>query len=122
LKAQTLSLIVMTIIITFAAMYYASRSEPEQPDAVHSVSAPAPAAKTDSKIGSVAGLLVGLEQRLADNPDDAKGWLLLAKSYNHLGQNEKASSAYARAAELGQTDEEFELKLVQESLTKESGQ
>lgn len=122
LKAQTLSLIVVTIIIIFAATYYAARPQPELLDAAHIASTAPTVAVDNGKIGSVAGLLVGLEERLLENPDDAKGWLLLAKSYNHLGQNEKASTAYARAAELGQTDEEFELKLVQEAVTKDSWQ
>jgi hypothetical protein len=64
------------------------------------------AAKTDG-IGSVSSLLTGLEERLNDSPEDAKGWLLLAKTYQHLGQDDDAKSAYEKAAALGQTDTTF---------------
>jgi hypothetical protein len=55
-------------------------------------------------LASVESLLAGLRDRLEENPDDAKGWLLLAKSYQHLGQDDEARSAYDKAAALGQTD------------------
>jgi cytochrome c-type biogenesis protein CcmH len=53
------------------------------------------------KLESVDRLLAGLEERLRENPDDGKGWLLLAKSYDHVGHKEKSLAAYARARELG---------------------
>lgn len=62
--------------------------------------------QTDA-VAPVGSLLAGLEERLTENPDDAKGWLLLAKSYQHLGQTDKARSAYEQATALGQTDAAF---------------
>lgn len=59
---------------------------------------------TPDKIGSVASMLEGLESRLAENPSDAKGWLLLARSYEHLSQTEEAIAAYAKAVDLGEFD------------------
>jgi hypothetical protein len=64
------------------------------------------AAKTDG-IASVSSLLTGLEERLNNSPEDAKGWLLLAKTYQHLGRDDEAKSAYDKAAALGQTDTTF---------------
>jgi hypothetical protein len=58
-------------------------------------------------LDSVGNLIAGLRDRLEENPDDAKGWLLLAKSYQHLGQDDEARSAYDKAAALGQTDLAF---------------
>lgn len=46
----------------------------------------------------VGHLVAGLRARLAQNPDDRDGWLLLAKSYRHLGADDKARVALARAA------------------------
>ena len=63
------------------------------------------------KAGSVTSLLSGLEARLVENPDDAKGWLLLAKSYDHLGRNADARDAYDKAAALGMTDAALEARL-----------
>jgi hypothetical protein len=54
--------------------------------------------------GSVSSLIGGLAARLEDNPDDGKGWLLLARSYEHLNRPDDARAAYARAAALGETD------------------
>lgn len=41
-----------------------------------------------------------LAQRLQDHPEDADGWLLLARSYEHLGRAEAARAAYAQALAL----------------------
>lgn len=58
--------------------------------------------------GSISSLVDGLAARLEDNPDDGKGWLLLAKSYQHLHRYEAAQDAYAKAVALGVTDPSFE--------------
>lgn len=50
---------------------------------------------------SVEAMLARLEQRLEQEPGDAKGWELLGRSYDHLGRNDAAKKAYARALELG---------------------
>jgi cytochrome c-type biogenesis protein CcmH len=64
------------------------------------------------KSASVGSLVGGLEARLASNPEDAKGWILLARSHDHLGNEKEAWNAYSRARELGMTDETLELKLA----------
>lgn len=64
-----------------------------------------PRAATSQPVGSVASLVGGLEERLAQNPDDGKGWLLLAQSYRHLQRRDDALNAYAHAVRLGQFDE-----------------
>ena len=38
-----------------------------------------------------------LASRLAQNPDDAEGWMRLIRSYSVLGEPEKASDALGRA-------------------------
>ena len=67
---------------------------------------------SQDKTASVGVLIGGLEARLAANPDDAKGWILLARSHDHLGNNDRAWNAYSRARELGMADESLELKLA----------
>jgi len=71
----------------------------------------ATSADNRKKAASVSALLDGLEARLRDDPEDAKGWLLLAKSYDHLGRIGEAASAYAKAAALGLTDDTLEARL-----------
>ena len=41
-----------------------------------------------------------LAARLKENPDDAQGWAMLARSYQNFKRYKEASDAYARAAEL----------------------
>jgi cytochrome c-type biogenesis protein CcmH len=64
----------------------------------------------EKKAASVNELLAGLEQRLVENPDDAKGWLLLAKSYDHIGRPDDAAAAYDRARKLGLSDDVLEAR------------
>jgi hypothetical protein len=54
-----------------------------------------------SPIGTVDSLVGGLEAKLTANPNDAKGWALLAQSYSFIGDTEGAETAIARAVELG---------------------
>ncbi len=68
--------------------------------------------ESQHRSASVGDLIGGLKTRLADNPEDAKGWLLLARSHEHLGDNAEAWNAYSRARELGLTDNALELKLA----------
>lgn len=86
------------------------------PDAVSSLPSAMPSGRTIAnrqspvqagKINSVANLLEGLEQRLEREPDDAGGWLLLAKSYRHLDRIDDARVAYAKAEAMGQVDAAF---------------
>ena len=65
----------------------------------------------NNKVGSVTSLLSGLEARLAENPDDAKGWLLLAQSYDLLGRSADAKDAYEKASALGMTNADLEARL-----------
>ena len=70
-----------------------------------------PVANGGKKAASVDELLAGLEQRLQDDPGDAKGWLLIAKSYAHVGRHEDAVAAYDKAVELGLSDIVLEARL-----------
>lgn len=48
--------------------------------------------------------VANMAARLKDNPDDAKGWAMLARSYQNFKRYKEASDAYARAAELTAND------------------
>ncbi len=52
-------------------------------------------------LGSVDQMLVGLQKRLDTQPDDVKGWVLLAKSYHHIGRMHEAEQAAEKARSLG---------------------
>ena len=63
------------------------------------------------KASSIASLLAGLEQRLEKNPEDGKGWLLLAQSYEALGRLDEAASAYDKAVSRGLSNEALASRL-----------
>ncbi|MEM8815221.1 MAG: hypothetical protein AAGE85_05305 [Pseudomonadota bacterium] len=52
-------------------------------------------------VAPVGDMLEGLEARLEANPDDVKGWSLLAQSYAFTGRMQDANEALERAVELG---------------------
>ncbi|MGI9264689.1 MAG: TPR domain-containing protein [Gammaproteobacteria bacterium] len=49
---------------------------------------------------SMDDAIVGLEQRLAENPDDAAGWSMLGRSYVSLNQFDKAAQAFLQVVKL----------------------
>lgn len=61
-------------------------------------------AEPGEPVGSVASMVNGLAARLQGNPDDGKGWLLLAQSYRHLKRLPEAKAAYEKALALGEDD------------------
>jgi cytochrome c-type biogenesis protein CcmH len=52
----------------------------------------------------IAAMTDKLAQRLKDNPEDAEGWAMLGRSYNVLGRNPEALSAYEKALTLRGND------------------
>ncbi len=60
-----------------------------------------------SSVGSVASMVDGLAERLKQNPDDGKSWLLLARSYQHLKRLPEAKEAYRHAVAQGEHDAQF---------------
>lgn len=73
------------------------------------------AVKIGSSSASIASLTQDLSVSLQERPDDASGWLLLARSYQHLGRRDEAIVALNRARDLGKTDAAFELILLGEN-------
>ena len=52
-------------------------------------------------LAPVSEMVVGLQRRLEDQPNDVKGWKLLAQSYAYTGDMQNAQNAADRAIELG---------------------
>ena len=52
----------------------------------------------------IEDMLVKLVEKLKKNPDDAKGWVMLARSYKALGRLPEAAEAYSRASTLVDQD------------------
>jgi cytochrome c-type biogenesis protein CcmH len=58
---------------------------------------------SSASLAPVDQLLVGLEQRLEEQPDDVDGWILLSKSYFHLNRLKEAKAVFEKAKGLGYT-------------------
>ncbi|MBT5459680.1 MAG: c-type cytochrome biogenesis protein CcmI [Rhodospirillaceae bacterium] len=56
------------------------------------------------RMGMIRGMVAGLSERLKSNPDDLAGWQRLARSYDVLGEAEKARDAYGHIAKLRPDD------------------
>jgi cytochrome c-type biogenesis protein CcmH len=111
-----LPLLAVLAALLLAIGLYAAIGRPDVASSARLQQTPAsttqkPDTNEEKKAASVNALLAGLEQRLEDDPDDAKGWLLLAKSYDHLGQSQDAAAAYDRASALGVSDSDLEARL-----------
>jgi len=112
---------VAVLIAAFAALGWFSSASPVasmQASTTHATATSPQPAQGDRKAASVGALIGGLESRLAQDPEDAKGWLLLAKSHEHLGNISAARDAYARAKALGLEDLGLEAKLNDQWLAK----
>ncbi|MCK5933425.1 MAG: c-type cytochrome biogenesis protein CcmI [Fulvimarina manganoxydans] len=76
------------------------------PEPPRSQSAPGPTAEqmaaasgmnAGDRRAMIEGMVSQLASKLAQNPDDAEGWMRLIRSYSVLGEPKKASDALARA-------------------------
>lgn len=113
-KSSMLRVAAAVVVPTVALGLYAYLGTPNAVSRDHSPAnantvpsaGPATAATSagQKKVGSVASLLDGLRERVEKDPDDAGNWLLLARSYEHLGRTEEAASAFEQARRLGRTD------------------
>jgi cytochrome c-type biogenesis protein CcmH len=65
----------------------------------------------------VRGMVAKLAARLEAKPDDAQGWRMLGRSYNVLGEPEKAAEAFGRAAALLPDDPGAQLDYAAAQLT-----
>jgi cytochrome c-type biogenesis protein CcmH len=74
------------------------------PKALDPVQAKAPQAMTPEQI---EGMVARLAARLEANPDDPKGWLMLARSYKNLGRYGDAANAYGKAEKMVNEDPEL---------------
>jgi len=111
-NAKLSILVIVTVALAIAGLYLASKPLEQPPGDAP----PTTVSKSgQGNTGSVSSLVGGLEERLAREPDDGKGWLLLAKSYDHLGRSKDALRAYGKAAQLGVTDPEFEASPANDS-------
>lgn len=106
--------ILIALSVPAAALgLYALLGSPEH------IATPHATATSNPALGSVASMADGLRARLEKEPGDADGWILLARSYQHLGQQAEAVDAYEHAVALGKNDMTLESSLLGEALSSE---
>lgn len=87
--------VAVLLLLPLAAMAtYAVLGNPRGLDPATAVASPAQAQMTPEQIDEMVAKLAA---RMAANPDDLQGWLMLGRSYKALGRYDEAVKAYAKA-------------------------
>jgi len=91
--------VVVVIPLLASALYYTLGSKEIIPLLARAPSAPPPPAPADRTAGgqSVEQMIEKLAARLREQPDDAEGWTMLARSYRALERYPEAATAYQQA-------------------------
>ena len=90
------ALILLFALPLFAATGYAWLGQPQALDPIHTQ------ARLDPQ--EIEAMLGKLKARLDAQPDDLKGWVMLARSYKTLGRYVEAAKAYGRGGALVDND------------------
>jgi cytochrome c-type biogenesis protein CcmH len=61
----------------------------------------------EQRMEAISGMVDGLAERLANQPNDLNGWKRLGRAYMVLGKADKSAAAYAHAATLTPNDPEL---------------
>lgn len=91
--------ILALILAPVAALIYLDHGTPGLPQISFADQA-ADRSADAARAAQVAGLIGQVEARLAENPDDLRGWVLLARAYVRLGRIDDALKAQAKAGDL----------------------
>jgi cytochrome c-type biogenesis protein CcmH len=97
-RAWPVALLVAAVVPVAALLLYQRLGNPG------ATAVAAVAAGHDVTEQQVTAMVEGLAQRLKQRPDDADGWVLLARSYQALDRFPESADAYAHAAALIKDD------------------
>ncbi len=90
-----------------AVVFYMSIGEPDRITNPAPVGAPpsaASAAPPERTQEQIEANVAKLAERLKSSPNDAQGWIMLARSYSSMEKYSEAANAYAKATELNPKD------------------
>lgn len=82
------ALIIALLVPLLASLGYATLGNPRALDPANTQPQPRMTA------AQIEGMVAKLAERLRQNPDDAKGWIMLARSYKMMGRYAEAAEAY----------------------------
>ncbi len=89
-------LFVLVLVIAIGGYTYNHKTNPAQGDEE--------GADGGGNQAQVVAMVEQLAERMKQNPDDADGWAMLARSYSVMERNEDALAAYQKAVALRQDD------------------
>ena len=87
---------VLVLLIAIGGYTYKRSANPPQGDEEGADGAPSQA--------QVAAMVEQVAERMKQNPNDADGWAMLARSYSMMQRNDDALAAYQKAIALGKDD------------------
>ena len=90
-SSRKTAIALLLLIPILAVLGYAKLGNPKALDPAQTA---APQKMTPEQID---GMVTKLAERLAANPEDLDGWLMLARSYKNLGRYAEAADAYEKA-------------------------
>ena len=95
-RSRLVPLVAAVLVPLLALPLYLRLGHPDLPDA------PLATRKAEAPAGqSIEELVAKVEAHLAANPDDTKGWDVLAPTYTRLGRFEQAAAAWRNAIRTG---------------------
>ena len=96
--SRKLAVALLLLMPILAVTGYALLGNPRALDPTQTA---APPKMTQEQIN---GMVAKLAEKMAANPDDLKGWLMLARSYKTMGRFVEAANAYSKAEKLVNED------------------
>ena len=96
--SRKIAVFLLLLMPIFAVTGYALLGNPRALDPTQTS---APPKMTQEQIN---GMVAKFAEKMAANPDDLKGWLMLARSYKTMGRFEEAANAYGKAEKLVNED------------------
>jgi cytochrome c-type biogenesis protein CcmH len=99
IDSRTPAIVGGVAISLFAVALYLAWSKP-----VISTPSPSQIAQNSSMAPEHIEMIKGLQARLEQNPNDGKGWSMLARSYAVMGRYNESAAAYEKATNLIQND------------------
>lgn len=94
------------VAVTFAAGAYLLLGHPGLPDQPVQPRLAARLGVSETAIAEMQTMAEQIEARLAEAPDDARAWLMLARAERYLGRHAEAIAALRRAIQLREADGE----------------
>ncbi len=122
-KGGSLPIIMTAVTVPVLAFaFYNETGSPEIPNFPLAERTDIQTANEDTGQAPMAELARSLEERLLENPDDGRGWVLLGQTYATIGDPRKAAAAFQKAVPLSNRHPEVLADWAEARLMARSGE